>query len=289
MKLIANLIINKIIRNQEEIKETIKNIETFINHIDELYIYNITNQNLTELFEGLGKYDHIQYTDMNDYGEVKNYSIILDKNKKENADFSVILETGYYYEEDVFLTIKRYLLEHDHSKIAILTPMPLYGCQIYERKSEEIRPVKGCKLIGTFINMDIYNQSNGFDLEYYQTTFDYDYCLEQRNKGNFIMLLQNEVLRNSNYKIIEKKFLFTPVSTYDRDLMELYYETRNRFYLWDKYKYIDQEYISLDKKLFKAEKKEIRFKDKNYREKFDMIELGKLDYKKGIRGKYKNR
>lgn len=289
MKLIANLIINKIIRNQEEFKETIKNIETFINHIDELYIYNITNQNLTELFEGLGKYDHIQYTDMNDYGEVKNYSIILDKNKKENADFSVILETGYYYEEDVFLTMKRYLLEHDHSKIAILTPMPLYGCQIYERKSEEIRPVKGCKLIGTFINMDIYNQSNGFDLEYYQTTFDYDYCLEQRNKGNFIMLLQNEVLRNSNYKIIEKKFLFTPVSTYDRDLMELYYETRNRFYLWDKYKYIDQEYISLDKKLFKAEKKEIRFKDKNYREKFDMIELGKLDYKKGIRGKYKNR
>lgn len=289
MKLIANLIINKIIRNQEEIKETIKNIETFINHIDELYIYNITNQNLTELFEGLGKYDHIQYTDMNDYGEVKNYSIILDKNKNENADFSVILETGYYYEEDVFLTMKRYLLEHDHSKIAILTPMPLYGCQIYERKSEEIRPVKGCKLIGTFINMDIYNQSNGFDLEYYQTTFDYDYCLEQRNKGNFIMLLQNEVLRNSNYKIIEKKFLFTPVSTYDRDLMELYYETRNRFYLWDKYKYIDQEYISLDKKLFKAEKKEIRFKDKNYREKFDMIELGKLDYKKGIRGKYKNR
>ena len=93
MKLIVNLIINKIIRNQEEFKETIKNIETFINHIDELYIYNITNQNLTELYEGLGKYDHIQYTDMNDYGEVKNYSIILDKNKKENieSDVSFIL------------------------------------------------------------------------------------------------------------------------------------------------------------------------------------------------------
>ena len=59
--------------------------------------------------------------------------------------------------------------------------------------------------------------------------------------------------------------------------------------LWKKYKNQDPEYISLDKKLFKAEKKEIRFKDKNYREKFDMIELGKLDYKKGIRGKYKNR
>ena len=288
MKLIANLIINKIIRNKEEIKETIKNIESFIYHVDELYIYNITKQDLTELFEGLQKYDYIQYTDMNDYGEVKNYSIVLEKSKQENADFSVILELGYYYEEDVFLNIKRYLLEHDYSKIAILTPMPLLGCQIYERKSEEIRPVKGCKILGTFINMDIYNKSNGFDLEYYQTTFDYDYCIEQREKGYFVMLLQNEVLRNSNYKVLEKKILFTTVSTYDKDLMEIYYETRNRMYLWDKYKYIDPAYISIDKKLFKNEKQEMRFKDKNYKEKFEMIELGKRDYKKGIRGKYRN-
>ena len=35
-------------------------------------------------------------------------------------------------------------------------------------------------------------------------------------------------------------------------------------------------------------KQEMRFKDKNYKEKFEMIELGKRDYKKGIRGKYRN-
>ena len=286
MKLLVHLIINKVIRNQEEIKEYVKNVESYINHIDGLYIYNTTKNDLTTFYEALNKYDNIQYTDMPDYGQVKNYSVVLEKSKKENANFSVILELGYYYEEDVFLTMKRYLLEHDYSKIAILTPMPLFGCQIYERKSEEIRPVKGCRILGTFINMDIYNQSNGFDLEYYQTTFDYDYCLEQRHKGNFVMLMQNEILRNSNYKVIEKKILFTTVSTYEKDLMELYYETRNRMFLWDKYKNIDPTYISIDKKLYKDEKKEMKLKDKNYREKFAMIELAITDYRKGIRGKY---
>ena len=37
MKLLVHLIINKAIRNQEEIKEYVKNVESYINHIDELY------------------------------------------------------------------------------------------------------------------------------------------------------------------------------------------------------------------------------------------------------------
>ncbi len=286
MKLIVNLIIDKIIRNEEEIKEYVKNIESYISHVDKLYIYNITKQNLENFYERLIRYDNIECTEMSDYGQVQNYSILLEQAKKENADFSVILELGYYYEEDVFLNLKRYLLEKDHSKIAVLTPMPLLGCQVYERKAEEYRTIKGCKLTGAFINMDIYNKSEGFKLDYYQTTFDYDYCIRQRLQGNFIMLSQNDILRNSNYKILEKKILFFTVSTYDKDLMELYYETRNRYYLWDEFKYLDPEYVKIDQKLFKNEKQEIRYKDKNYREKFEMMDLARADYKKGKKGKY---
>lgn len=286
MKLIVNLIINKIIRNEEEITEYVKNIESYITHTDMLYIYNTTGQDLEKFYKRITRYNNIEYTDMPDYGEAKNYSIVLEKSRQEKADFSVILELGYYYEEDVFLNLKRYLLEKDHSKIAILTPMPLLGCQVYERKAEAMRPIKGCKLIGAFINMDIYNNSEGFKLEYYQTTFDYDYCIRQRLKGNFIILSQNDILRNSNYKVLERKILFMTVSTYDKDLMEVYYETRNRYYLWEEFKYLDPEYVKIDRKLFKNERSEMRHKDRNYKDKFDMMDLAKLDYKKGKKGKY---
>ena len=49
--------------------------------------------------------------------------------------------------------------------------------------------------------------------------------------------------------------------------MELYYETRNKLFLWDKYKHIDPEYVELDKKLTKAEMHEMRFRDKEFKDK----------------------
>ena len=101
------------------------------------------------------------------------------------------------------------------------------------------------------------------------------------------MLAQNLVMRNQNYVVITRKLGFLTLSAYARDLMDVYYETRNRHYLWDEYKKIDPEYISLDKKLFKKEKQEIRTRDKNYKQKFLMIDRAKQDYKKGILGKYK--
>ena len=101
-----------------------------------------------------------------------------------------------------------------------------------------------------------------------------------------IIFLQNEVLRNVNYRLIERRLFFQLVTTYDKDPMELYYETRNKLYLWDKYKNIDPEYVNLDKKLTKAEIHEIRFRDKEFKDKKIMIDYGKRDYKKGLRGKY---
>ena len=68
--------------------------------------------------------------------------------------------------------------------------------------------------------------------------------------------------------------------------MELYYETRNKLYLWEKYKYIDPEYIDLDKKLTKAELHEMRFRDKGFKDKKIMIGYAKRDFKEGKRGKY---
>ena len=68
--------------------------------------------------------------------------------------------------------------------------------------------------------------------------------------------------------------------------MDVYYETRNRYYLWEEYKTLDRDYVVLDKKLAKKEQQEIRAKDKNYKEKFMMIDRARQDYKKGVLGPF---
>ena len=281
------LIINKRIIDEIEEDEYVKHIETYIRETDNLYIYNMTNQDLTSFFDKLSKYNNILYTNCNDLGEVNNYQRILDQFLLTDCDFGVVLNQGYYYEEEAFLSLRRYATEHNTSKIAVLTPMPLRGCEQFFMQVEEERKCKGCNLVGTLINMKIFKELSPFKLDYYQTTFDYEYCLRARQKGYQIILLQNQVLRNQNYRIIEKKFFFINLTTYDYDLIELYYQTRNRFYLWDEYKNIDPEFVKLDKKLYKGERHMLKVRDKNYRDQFYMMEEARFDYLKGLKGKYK--
>lgn len=283
----ASLIINRRIVDDIEEAEYVRHIETYVRQVEHLYIYNLTNQDLSSFYARLTKYDNIEYTDMEDYGEVQNYQIVVEHLHSTGCDFGVVMELGYYFEEDAFLTLKRYASENDTSKMAIITPMPLRGCEQFYMNVEDVRNCKGTHLVGTLINMKIFEELSPFKLEYYQSMFDYEYCVRARSKGYNIVLMQNQVLRDQNYVVIEKKVFMINLNTFDYDLMDLYYQTRNRFYLWDEYKDIDPDYVKLDKKLYKGERHVMKVRDKNYRDKFYMMEEAEYDYLRNIKGKYK--
>lgn len=288
LKISAALIIQKRMINKIDISEYVREISTYINEVDNLYIYNMTNQDLSEFYEKLKKYHHVLYAECEDLGEVANYQFIYENLVDEGCDFGVIMQQGYYYEEGAFLALRRYAIENDTSKTAIITPMPLRGCEAFTRQEEETRKCMGCNFVGVLMNLKLFKESGGFKLDYYQTTFDYEYCLRQRHLGYSIILMQNQVLRNSNYKVLEKRWFFIKLQTYDYDLMDLYYQTRNRFYLWDEYKDIDKTYVKLDKKLYRDERHTIKIRDKNYRDKLYMMEEAKYDYLRKKMGKYNN-
>ncbi len=117
--------------------------------------------------------------------------------------------------------------------------------------------------------------------------FDYEYCLRAQKNNYKIILLENCVIRTTNYKIVEKRYFFMKFSSFEYDLMDLYYQTRNRFYLWEEYETINPEYVKLDKKLYKDEKYDIKRSDPQYRDKFYMMEEAKYGYIRRITGKYK--
>ncbi len=288
MNFIGNLIITRSIFHDEEINEYVKHIIGYVKSLDKLYIYNASKSDLTKLYEQLNRYDNVVYTDCEDLGEVANYERALNYSIKNEGDFAIILEPGYYYEEESFQIIKKYIYENKKDDIAIYTPLPLYGCELHERKGENTRYVSGgCKLVGTFINLNIYKQMGGFKKQYYQSMFDYEYCIRTRLAGYKILLFNNEVLRNINYRIVEKKYLFLTLTTFDKDPLDIYYEYRNRLYLWEEYKDKDHNFIKLDKKLAKGEKHEMKWRDPAYRDKLAMFEKAKNDFKNGIMGKIK--
>ena len=282
MKVVATLIITKKYFSQDEIDQTVKYIETYIYHVEKLLILNLTKESIEPILKRLYKYNNVEEVKGQDIGQVYNYHLALSYCCKEKADFGVIMELGYFYDEGDFLILKRYAI--DHPEMAVITPTPIYSCEEPSRQEIDDRPIMACKLVGALVNLTYYRE-RGFVEKYYQTTFDYEYCLYQRSIGRKVILMINAILRNSNYRIKEKRVLFMPTYFFERDLLDLYYETRNRMYLWDDYKDIDPAFVKLDKKDFKKEKTEMRIIDKGYPEKVLVMNRAKVDYLKGIIGK----
>lgn len=287
IKINIGLIINKSITIEEEIKQYYENALTYINQIDKLYIYLTKDVDVSKFITYLTKYPYVEIAKCIDYGDAEIYKALIDKSEEDNADYIVLLKPDMYYENDSFIELKKYITQADVSRISVLTPMPLFGSELHERKAEEFRAIKGCNAYGALLNLHIYKETRGIKTEYYQTTFDYDYCLQTRLLGYDIMLAQNLVLRKQNYKVLTRKIGFITLTMFERDLMDVYYETRNRYYLWEEYKNLDRDYVLLDKKLAKKEQQELRAKDKHYKEKFMMIDRARSDYKKGIKGPFK--
>ena len=282
----AVLLIKKRIIDNIDMAQYVNEISSYINHIEHLYIYNMVNQDLSEFYQRLSKYKNISYAECEDYGEVMNYQIAYEQLIESNADFGMVIEQGYYFEESAFLDLRRHVIEHSSDNIAVITAMPLRGCETFSRSVEDYRPCMGCKLVGALVNLKIFKEIGSLKIDYYQSMFDYEYCLRVRSKGYNVIVMNNSVLRNCNYKIIEKRVFFTKLLTFDYDLMDLYYQTRNRYYLWDEYEKIDPKYVALDKKLFKNEKHEMKMRDPHYRDKFYILEEAKLDYIRKIKGKH---
>lgn len=284
MKVVCVLIITKKYFTTDEVNQTVSDIKTYIDYVEKLVLLNLSGQSITNIKKELARYSNFDEQIAEDKGQVYNYHTALSIANQEQADFGVIMELGYFYDESDFLMLKRYAIAY--KDVAVISPSPIFSCEQPSRQDIDDREIKGCHLIGTLININYYKE-RGFEAKYFQTTFDYEYCLYHRSKGRKIVLVVNAILRNSNYRVIEKRFLFVKSYTYDRDLLDVYYETRNRYYLWDEYQKIDPDYVKLDKKQFKEEVKEMRLKDRNYREKKIMMERAKTDYLKKLTGKKK--
>lgn len=286
MKFVVYLLLNKKIVGAETINETLNHIYSYLWNCDKLYIFNMFHETQTPLLELLSQYEKVEYADIENKGQVINYQRCMKHAVSINADYATIMENGYYFEDNAYNSIKRNIIENAYGdNVAVVTPLPVFTCESKNDTSEEYRDVLGAHLVGTFINVHIYKNSEGFYEPYYQTTFDYDYCLQVRKNEKRVVLVNNQVLRNKNYKQVYKRFLFKSFSGYERNIYDVYYETRNRPLLWERYKNFDPKYISIDKKQQNLEFREMRMFERKFKDKKNVIQQARIDYRLGKFGK----
>ena len=132
VKIVVGYLITQSINLESEIKQYYENLLTFINQVDKVYIYLTKEVDISKFITYLTKYPYVEIAKCIDYGDAEIYKALIDKAIEDNADYVTLLKPDMYYENESFLELNKYIMQSDVSRISILTPMPLFGCELIQ-------------------------------------------------------------------------------------------------------------------------------------------------------------
>ena len=140
---------------------------------------------------------------------------------------------------------------------------------------------------GNLVKAEVFDKVGFFDDSLFIDLVDTDFCMRLNEKNIKMIKVRDAILYHSLGESQSVKSVFGKFNTSNHSALRRYYMTRNRFYIWEKYKDLNSFTLNRDKKLFKKEFIKIILGEKDKVNKIKMVFKGYKDYKKGIRGKLK--
>lgn len=140
---------------------------------------------------------------------------------------------------------------------------------------------------GNLVKAEVFDKVGFFDDSLFIDLVDTDFCMRLNEKNIKMIKVRDAILYHSLGESQSVKSIFGKFNTSNHSALRRYYMTRNRFYIWEKYKDLNSFTLNRDKKLFKKEFIKIILGEKDKVNKIKMVFKGYKDYKKGIRGKLK--
>lgn len=140
---------------------------------------------------------------------------------------------------------------------------------------------------GNLLRKEVFEKVGFFDDSLFIDLVDTDFCMRLNEKGIKMIKIRDAVLYHSLGESKTIKGILGSFNTSNHSALRRYYMTRNRFYIWEKYKGLNSFTLNRDKKLFKKEFLKIILGEKDKVNKIKMVLRGYKDYKKGIKGKLK--
>ena len=140
---------------------------------------------------------------------------------------------------------------------------------------------------GNLVNAEVFDKVGFFDDSLFIDLVDTDFCMRLNEKNIKMIKVRDAILYHSLGESQSVKSIFGKFNTSNHSALRRYYMTRNRFYIWERYKDLNSFTLNRDKKLFKKEFIKIILGEKDKVNKIKMVFKGYKDYKKGVRGKLK--
>ena len=263
----------------------IKNISTYIDSIDVLYV--IDNTEGTDNKDRLPKNDKIEYIfNNNNIGVAAALNLAAKKAKDDGYQWLLTNDQDTTFINGVIDEMKKEILSRDTSKIGIVTPW--HNTKLIDPKpKEKYDDPHDVMTSGNIINLDIWEKIGGFKDWFFIDGIDIEYCMNLHANGYEILRINDLYIDHNLGDLFYKKLFGRLFLCTNHSAIRRYYIMRNYHYICDLYKnnekettycysLISQRHNMIGVLLFEKHKiKKIRMYLRGYK-----------DYKKGIKGKY---
>lgn len=268
----------------------IDNIKSYLEDVSILYVVDnseIVNVEIVEQIHNLGKVVYI-YNGEN-LGIARALNIAAEKAIEEGYDFLLTMDQDSCAFPRMVDEMLVCLAGQNISKIAIVSPFHLLD------KDKTLPGDEDCELLdhamasGNLLDLSAYRTVGPFLDDLFIDFVDIEFCLRLRQNGFLVVQANRAILRHSLGDITRMKILHKQLRTSNHSPLRRYYSTRNRFYVWNKYKEVDVAKITIarDRKSFRGEIRNILLLEKNKIAKIVMMLKGFRDFRNDVYGKYR--
>lgn len=180
-------------------------------------------------------------------------------------------------------------------KVAMLVPIHVEEKE-YKSNASSITQVSSVSYMevlteitsGALTKAEIYKNIGMYDERLFIDLVDHDYCLYLNKKGFKIIQVKSAILIHNLGESVKKSLLGLKMTPTNHSPLRRYYMSRNRHYIWDKYKNDFPKWVLKDKRRFITENLKIILFEDSKIEKFKYIKSGIKDYKNNMFGEFKN-
>lgn len=263
--------------------EDIKNIDTYINDIDKLYIVDNTigNDNKDRIPEN----DKIEYIFKNEnLGVATAMNMGAEKALKDGYNWLLTMDQDTTFKNGVMDKMKEVILSQDMSKIGIVTPW--HHTKLIDKKPDvEFDDPHDVMTSGNLVNLDIWKKIGGYKDFFFIDGIDIEYCMNLHKNCYKILRINTIEIEHNLGNIFYKKLRGRLFLCTNHTAIRRYYIMRNYHYIKDMYLNDDPNYcyalVSQRHNMIG-----VLLYEKDKINKIRMYIRGYKDYKKGIKGKY---
>jgi len=255
----------------------LKNINSYCNKIDKLYIIdnsNILNKEFyNKLLEGLCK--NVEYLKQKqNKGIAFGLNLGAKKALSEGYRWILTMDQDSKFENDDLNKMLNYIKNNNTNKLGILSPFYSTSLNLIDHKQNKYPLVTMTS--GNLINLDIFKEVGGFEEKLFIDEVDHDYCYKIRKNGYKILQLNNVILNHNLGKNSKQvNFFGKNLLISNHNHIRKYYIIRNKLYTSNKFpQYTNSFFKSLLIEFIK-----VIFYEKNKFKKILYMLKGIKDYK----------